>query len=256
MRTLPDWRGNAVTLAESHGGVLAFRDVQEGLIRGNAPVWPTPEITQKLHKSRHQTAYRHDDLDAVVTKLGYYCDLQSVHSEDAITWNVFGPISYADEAIRLEYCASLFQLIDPSLPPPTGSTISLWRRVPHPETDSVGGPEVDVLIQTPEVVVVGEAKWMSAVGSGQGVDKNKDQLALRKEYLEGLGRRIYATETIGVVLSIGIEPAPIGSEPDADGSNVLDRYVTWKDLCAIPRHPLSDELGRHHQWKMSNSRLT
>lgn len=77
MRTLTDWRGNAVTLAESGGGVLAFPNVLEGLIRGNVPVWPTPEIAQKLHKSARQKAYRDEDLDAVVRQLGYYCDLQS-----------------------------------------------------------------------------------------------------------------------------------------------------------------------------------
>ena len=165
MRTLRDWRGNDVTLAESAGGVLAFHDALAGLLRGEVPVWPPPEITQKLYASRQQRAYRDNDLEAVVQHLGYYCDLQSLHSEDAITWSVFGPIAYATEATRLEYCASLFQLIEPSLPQPSAGTICLWRRVPHPDTSGSGGPEVDVLIQTPEVVVVGEAKWMSAVGS-------------------------------------------------------------------------------------------
>ena len=34
MRTLPDWRGITVTLAESAGGVLAFPNALDGLIRG------------------------------------------------------------------------------------------------------------------------------------------------------------------------------------------------------------------------------
>ena len=50
-------------------------------------MWPTPEITQKFYASRQQSAFRGDDLGAVVEHLGYYCDLQSLHSEDAITWN-------------------------------------------------------------------------------------------------------------------------------------------------------------------------
>jgi len=153
MRTLPDWRGGAVTLAESAGGVLAFTNALEGLLRGDVPVWPAPEITQKLYASRQQRAFRGNNLRAVVEHLGYYCDLQSIHSEDAITWNVFGPIIYAAEAARLEYCASLFRLIDPSLPRPSAATICLWRRVPHPDNFSAGGPEVDVFIQTPEVIL-------------------------------------------------------------------------------------------------------
>ena len=170
-------------------------------------------------------------------------------------WNVFGPVSYAEEATRLEYCASLFQLIDPSLPPPTGSTISLWRRVPHPDNHVRNGPEIDVLIQTPEVLVVGEAKWMSAVGSGQGVDKNKNQLDLRKDYLEGLVRRIYTTETIGIVLSIAIDSAIAAVEPDTIGSKLLEHHITWEDLCGISAHPFGDEPGRYYRWKRSNSRL-
>ena len=168
----------------------------------------------------------------------------------------FGPIAYATESIRLEYCASLFQLIEPSLPPPSAATVCLWRRVPHPDTSGPGGPEIDVLIQTPEVVVVGEAKWMSAVGSGQGVDKNKDQITLRNEYLEGLGRRIYATGTTGVVLSIGIEPASVGLEPYVDRSSVIFRHITWEHLCRVSPHPVGDELSAYFLWKKNNSRLT
>ena len=255
MRTLPDWRGRVVTLAESAGGVLAFPNALDGLLRGDVPVWPTPEITQKLYASRQRQAFRGNDLEVVVKQLGYYCDLQSLHSEDAITWNFFGPITYAMEGTRLEYCKSLFQLIEPSLPPPSVATICLWRRVPHPDNSSSGGPEIDVLIQTPEVVVVGEAKWLSAVGSGQGVGKNKNQFTLRREYLEGLGRRTYAEGTARVVLSIGLEPAAADFRPDAGSSGVVFRHITWQDLCQISPHPVGDELAAYLAWKKNNSRL-
>jgi len=40
--------------------------------------------------------------------LGYYCDLQSLNSEDALTWSVFGPLIHGPAPRRLEFVRSLF----------------------------------------------------------------------------------------------------------------------------------------------------
>ncbi len=231
--------------------MYAFTDVMEGLLRGGVPLWPALEVVQKLYKSIHQQSYRGEDLKAVSERLGYYCDLQSVHSEDAITWNVFGPIVYATEETRIAFCTKLFSLIDPSLRPPNSATISLWRRVPHPDTFGSGGPEIDVFLQTPEVVVVGEAKWLSSVGSGQGVNKNKDQITLRKEFFEKLGQNIYSTGTMFVILGISFDDMDMDTYTSDD--KVLFRNVFWEDVCNIKPHPAAAELPKYYQWKKDNS---
>lgn len=57
---------------------------------GNTLLWPPPEIVQKLNKSNHKLAFMGKIFADPKFTLGFNSDLQSIHSEDAITWSVFG----------------------------------------------------------------------------------------------------------------------------------------------------------------------
>ena len=242
MRTERNWNGDDVTFAESKGRVLAFVDPLKGLLRGDVRVWPPPEIFQKLYKSIHERDYEEEDLQVVTQMMGHYCDLQSVTSEDAITWSVFGPLIYAEEAIRVKFCTKLFQMVDPSLCPPGAATISLWRRTPHPKKLSMGGPEIDVHLQTPEVVILGEAKWKSK--------PDEEQIELRKMVFSRFGQRIYPAKATFVVLGIHLdEPVVQHQECQVGGAEILMRNVSWEDLCSIKPHPTGDELLKYFRWK-------
>lgn len=254
MRTLLDWNGHEVTLAESKGGVLAFIDPFAGILRGGVKEGPPPEIKRKLSKSGRQGAFRGEDLDAVVEKLGFYCDLQSVNSEDAMTWNVFGPLIYAPESLRVGFCARLFHLIESQLAPPNSAEISLWTRKPHPESSDTGGPEFDFLIETPKVVTVGEAKWQSTVGEGQGQDGNKNQIDIRLDYLRKYGQRDHPTASTFVVLGVYLDEPLVQRQDIQDDTRILLRNVSWEDVCGINPHPTGEELLKHFRWKMKHSR--
>lgn len=136
-------------------------------------------------------------------RLGYYCDLQSLNSEDAVTWSFFGTLAYMPIDDRRRVCAGLFERLD--LPVPTGDVfVWLWRRLPHPEKlDSNGGPEIDFGLMSADTLILGEAKWNSAVGSGQGVAKNRTQLDLRLAYCEELAPRLLPAVKHRVVLGVG-----------------------------------------------------
>lgn len=41
-----------------------------------------------------------DERRFATATLGFYSDLQSIHSEDAITWSVFGPVIHAAATMR------------------------------------------------------------------------------------------------------------------------------------------------------------
>ena len=255
MKSLDDWNGNQIELAESAHGVLAFIDPLGGLLKGNISPWPTPQIIQKIYKSRQQRAYKGGDLDGVTECLGYYCDLQSVHSEDAITWSVFGPISYAEPELRREFCQKLFSIIDASLPKPETANVTLWRRIPHPDSLAPGGPEIDFTIQSGDVLIFGEAKWRSSVGAKQGVNRIKDQITLRREFFEKFGQVLFPGITHYVVLGASLA-APVVMRDDLQLPNgqILLRDVSWDELCRISPHPLSDELPRYYEWKKANSK--
>lgn len=186
---------------------------------------------------------------------GFYCDLQSVHSEDALTWSAFGPLVYTEQEVRDEYARALLALLHVPVRSNEPARIWLWRRIPHPDNLAPGGPEIDVGIQVGGVLIYGEAKWRSAVSTSQGVAGNKDQIRLRREFCERYGRTFYPGIERFVVL--GIAPKH-GIVPQADRwCGVADlhlRDVTWDELAGLHEHPCRDELQRYLAWKTKHTR--
>ena len=93
MKTIEHWDGvSALSVAESAGGVLATLDPLSNVIRAGVRPWPAPELIQKLYASERWRGRTDDDTRAVAATLGHYTDLQSLNSEDAVTWSFFGPM--------------------------------------------------------------------------------------------------------------------------------------------------------------------
>jgi hypothetical protein len=225
-------------------------DPSDNLVRASITPWPPPEIVQKLYASRQIRAFDGEDRDGAVSALGYYSDLQSLNSEDAITWSAFGPIVYADPATRARYIGALLSLLGIDSDVQSNVSVWLWRRVPHPDSLVSGGPEIDFGIQTKDVVVLGEAKWHSGFGVLQGVHKDKDQITLRREYCQLHGQRLYPTCTRFVVASISLAGAMLANEDVPIPSGTLSvRDLTWTTLCALTEHPHTEELQRYLRWK-------
>ena len=250
--SLENWNGSNTTFAVSAGGVLAFLNPLDALLRGEITIWPTAEIIQKLYKSHK---FKGNDLADAEEVLGFYCDLQSINSEDAITWNTFGLIAHTERAIRRNYCVEFFDLIDSDLPCPQEAQVALWKRIPHPDNFGSSGPELDFMIQSEKVVIFGEAKWNSSVGKNQGENRDKNQITLRKEFFEKLGNKFFPNASYFVILGVSNE-APVVKKEDICLSNgvVLMRNIPWKSVCSINSHPLADELEKYYNWKKKYSK--
>lgn len=67
-------------MAESAGGVLAVANPWDNLVRTGIVPWPPPEIVQKLYKSTQLRAFCGENKSVAQGSLGYYSDLQSLHS--------------------------------------------------------------------------------------------------------------------------------------------------------------------------------
>lgn len=256
MKTIADWNGESLEVAESSGGVLAVVEPLRSLVRGSVTLWPPPEIVQKLYKSRQQRAFAGEDLAAATSVLGFYSDLQSLHSEDAITWSVFGTIANSPNDVRVGFVEEVFSKIAPTLPAPSTATISLWRRIPHPDTLVSGGPEIDFLILTDRVLVLGEAKWLSSVGRGQGASRCKSQIDLRVEFVQKYGAAFFPSAETYVVLGASLgEPVVDELDVDAAGKELLLRDLSWSELCSMRSHPQNKELMAYVDWKIAHSRI-
>jgi hypothetical protein len=189
--TIANWKGEPTQVVASKGGVLAALSPFDNLIRGGVEPWPPPEIVQKLFKSDHGKDFSGEARQVLERELGHYCDLQSLHSEDALTWSVFGTLAYSPPEVRKAFAQSLLGKLGLSSGPVARASIWLWRRLPHPETGGLGGPEVDFGIQTEAAVILGEAKWRSGVARAQGKARNKNQIELRQMFCQKLAQRVF-----------------------------------------------------------------
>ena len=257
MISTKDWNGREIELAESRGCVRAVAHPYRNLMRlgPQSGQWPPPEIVQKLYQSRQQMAFDEPDLTHVKGDKGYYCDLQSLHSEDAITWSVFGPVRYAPSELRDRFMDELLGAMNIESDPVCNGLIWLWTRIPHPDALVPGGPEIDFGITTENVVVLGEAKWRSGIGKNQGKNHNKTQIGLRREFAQKLGEEYFGKGRRFVVLSLVRDKSKTGETEETGWSDsVVFKDLTWDQVCAFESHPMKDELMRYLEWKDLHSK--
>lgn len=253
-RSIPRWDGTRqLACRSSRSGVNLLLHPLAGVIDTGIPVWPAPELAQKLYQFHLASTYDEAERVMLGGELTRYCALQSVHSEDAMTWSVFGPVVYADVSARERWARAMLNLLGLSTASAQGATVSLWRRLPHPETWGMGGPEIDVMLQSCDTVALFEAKWLSGEGSGQGAEGNRSQLELRTQLLEDHGfRRMFRGVRQFASIAISLDGS-LGRATTPDGV-VHHGGITWADVCDLPEHPCRDELRAHYAWRLQHSK--
>lgn len=245
--TVKDW-WNEIELVESSGGVRAAVNPWDGVVHGGVDPWPPPELVQKLYKSNHAAAFVGTG-SAATRFLGYYSDLQSVHSEDAVTWSLFGPIAYADSTVRANFTTQLLELLGIRRSVSI-ARLWLWRRLPHPDTRVSGGPEIDFGIQTTDTLILGESKWRSGFGARQGASRDKDQIQLRVEYCLKHGSEVFPHVTQFIVLAVGRGSKLLSDEHRAlGGGKVLMHETTWEKLGGLTANPFANEFRAQLAWR-------
>jgi hypothetical protein len=248
---MKDWNGDEIQIARSKGGVIATVHPYENVICPRDILWPPAEIVQKAYKSRQELAF--EGLDGVAAKhgLGFYTDLQSIHSEDAITWSVFGTAARAPQSKLKVWLADLMRLLDLPVVQTDDPEVFLWRRVPHPDTLVPGGPEIDVGISTVNALILVEAKWQSGVGAAQGKMRDKDQIQLRGEFAKKYGPRLFPNRSEFAVVGVSLFADAF---TDTTPEGIAFRSTTWERICSLASHPHGDELQRYFNWKKEHTR--
>ena len=255
-KKIANWNGKEIEVGRSRGGVVATANPYDNLVSNGIHPWPPSEIVQKMYISRQLRAFDEQNAEQVTARFGYYSDLQSINSEDAITWSFFGTIAYASDQDKLQWTKDLFKFLSINTPMVSNVNVWLWRRIPHPDTLVSGGPEIDFGVQTDDTIVLGEAKWKSDVGKMQGKNKDKDQLLLRIEFLQKYGERFFpnAKHRVLLVVSPSGKLAP-ESNQESTRKGVHCSEITWDDLCSMTSHPHTEELQRYLAWKKDHSRI-
>jgi hypothetical protein len=244
--TIENWQGIPIDAVRSRGGTWGFPDYADGLICGFNTVWPPHELVQKLQRSDKIVYFNSEDHELMTAKLGYYTDLQSANSEDSAVWNYFGTLSRASNEDRTAWLSSFLGLFC-STDPVKACEISLWRRVPHPDSLTSGGPEVDVCITTETEFVMIEAKWRASEGHWQGSEGLSSQMQLRSKFLEKLGDKYYPKKNLRLVY-IMLDPSQ--TLPDRPGP-VKTHCLLWTRIISETQHPHQIEVARYFRWKWS-----
>jgi len=235
-----NWKDKEIGVAKSKGGKISVCDYRDNLIIPVDSTWPHPDIVKKLCQSNHINDFDELERHELTRELGFYCGLQSLRSEDAITWSVFGTLHYFSKRYQIDFVNSLLDIVGVKSPV-NDCLIELWTRIAHPDTLVSGGPELDLQIFCDNLVIFGEAKWLSKVAEGQGKKKDKSQLELRTEFLSKYGNQIFPRASRQIVLTIGL----------SEIVNKNECSVTWEELCKI-QHPLKNELVNYYLWKKNN----
>lgn len=255
-----DWNGHEMDVEKSGNGVLAAHYHHRNLIQRASAVGEPADIIQKLVRSGHLTDFDPGARRKLKEALGFYCDLQSLHSEDAITWSVAGTVAHCEEAVRVAWTRELFDLLDLHCGEFEHSEITLWRRVTHPQCFHEHGPEIDFLVITESAVLLVECKWKGKVEENQGRYKDKDQIEMRVDFLKLYGPTISYLDrstclpehkTFAVLL-LTPRSMPVLKKWMAEGIDI--RTTTWQEVCAMKSHPWADEVGRFYQWKHGHTR--
>lgn len=258
MISIPHWfSGSPLETFISRSGVILLHHLLAGLPRTGIPVWPAPEVAQKRSKAELASSYSDAERAPLVEALGRYCSLQSMHSEDAMTWAAFGPLVYADQAQRETFVAELLRRVGLNNCTATGATVRLWRRFPHPESWTSGGPEIDAAIMTNDALLIFEAKWLSGEGRGQGVNGDKGQLDLRRMLCQDTGlQRMYDGIETFAVIGLSIDGDLLGAVDPIVWREVETRALAWAQFYSLESHPIGNELRAFLQWKRKYSQMS
>jgi hypothetical protein len=158
------WDGRTVGVCSSRGAsavpyVLDWED--NVLPPPDGQEWPASLLRQVRAYVARRSWFSDGDADALAAKLGVISKVQSLNSEDAVTWSWFGTLALADPQARRRALQRLYDQIGLERRASAGIRIAQSPRVVHPNApESPHGPELDARIDDPGVALVYvEAKW-------------------------------------------------------------------------------------------------
>jgi len=227
------WRGQRIVGARSRtNGDFWARDWRDMVLEttgaieakacevaGRAPTWFDPEALSVLQEAN-----------------GRCCFLQSMKSEDTVTWAAFG------SCVPDEVLTSIVDEAFGSSPRSGGWQRFLWKRFVHPQTGrSQNGPEPDVVLFQPQSSYVVEAKWLSDLDDRQGRDGTLGQLALRAT----IARRESPDSTRRGVLVI----APSAARYPYARSGTFAEYFAVDGNEYAPKDRAADVEARARTWE-------
>ena len=227
-----DYSQTKVIPSKSNSG--AVTPIKNNLLVPESISWPPVELVSKFYKSEHLKDYEEKYHEELIKELGYYCDLASIKSEDAIAWSLFGYISKMDKAIQNNFYNEFLENIH--YQKDNIISIELWKTLPHPETLTSKGPEIDVFMLGENYYILIECKWTSVIGAKQGKNKNYDQIQIRELFKNGIGKKIFPNKECIIALVAN----------ENIGKNI---FISWETIITFGSLPHKKLFCDYLEWK-------
>ena len=257
------WRGQKIAGARSRGAaVFAAVDWREMVLDSAGDI-----ETKAADVAGRAAAWFAPEAFTLLTSVsGRYSNVQSINSEDTVTWAAFGPRASARAV------GAIVDLAFGAQSRPEQWSRLFWERSTHPHTQkTTGGPEPDVTLCAENGwCYVIEAKWAADLDDKQGKDGDMTQLEMRAD----VARRL-ATEPSkrGVlVIAPGPERYPAVKRGTfakyfaVDGNRYVPRdaaralearVLTWEQIVdVLARTDGPSELIDYLKWRLARLPLT
>jgi hypothetical protein len=224
--------GTPIEGAVSSSGVFAAFDWR----RLALPPIDTPIIRKsRANADARLRGFPLRDHHGLKETLGHYSDVQSLSSEDTVTWSVFG---FADQEGWLNDI--LTEMFGPAERPELWN-LELWSRIRHPDTGQVEhGPESDVVIERDTWRYVIEAKWTSDISSHKNGQTQIDMRAYQAQ-MNGA-----PPEKSGVIV---IAPSPARYRCATTENSLFRRYFAPLADCYAQLDPARELNAQALTWE-------
>jgi len=258
---IPNWKGRMVRVTRSgqqSNGRMAVIDFKDNLITGAIPGFIPLPLLQKLVRSVHEVDYFGAARDAVTSRLGFYTDLQSLASEDTITFSYLGPIWLLGSLEVAKFTDWLMRELELPVGRAGMAMMDFWRRIPHAQSGGRNGSEFDWAVVRPELLLLVENEFSGTQSSNLGVNCDLKQVEMLREYAMNWGRVFHPSVTKFVILGVtSCGRSEIAPQEDIDlgGAWVHVRNVTWQHLASYRGHPSGTEFADYYAWRIEHAEL-
>lgn len=259
----PNWKGRNIQVARSgehFNGRMAVLDFKDNLVAAAIPGFIPFPLLQKLARSVHEADYFGAARTAVTNRLGFYTDLQSLASEDALTFSYFSPIWLKGPMEVARFTDWLMRDLELPLRKTATANVEFWRRInPHAQTAGRNGSEFDWAVQSANLLLLSENEFCGTQASNLGINCDLSQVEMLREYVIKWGAAVHPSVERFVILYItqcALAQSAVQEDLPIGRAWLHIRNLTWQHLSSYTGHPLGTEFGEYCDWRCTHAKLS